>query len=48
MVETAPFLNFLETIGVLATMVFVITSMPGMGFSVTVSQDTPPLHNKGW
>jgi hypothetical protein len=48
MVTIVPFLNFLETIGVLATMVFVITSMLGMGFSLTVSQNTPPLHNKGW
>jgi hypothetical protein len=48
MVKIVPFLNFLETIGVLATMVFVITSMLGMGFSLTVSQNTPPLHNKGW
>ena len=48
MVETVSFLNFLETIDVLATMVFVIASMLGMGFSLTVSQNTPPLHNKGW
>jgi hypothetical protein len=47
MVTIVPFLNFLETIGVLATMVFVITSMLGMGFSLTVSQNTPPLRNKG-
>ena len=45
MVETVPFLNFLETIGVIATMIFVLTSMLGMGFSLTVPQILSPLHN---
>jgi predicted Na+-dependent transporter len=45
MVETVPFLNFLKTIGVLATFVFVLTSMLGMGFSLTVPQILSPLHN---
>jgi len=43
--ETVPFLTFLETIGVLATLIFVITSMLGMGFSLTVPQILSPLHN---
>jgi len=43
--ETVPFLTFLETIGVLATLIFVITSMLGMGFSLTVPQILYPLHN---
>jgi BASS family bile acid:Na+ symporter len=46
MVETVPFLNFLQTIGVLATLIFVLTSMLGMGFSLTVPQILAPLKNK--
>lgn len=38
MVETVHFLTFLETIGVLATLIFVLTCMLGMGFSLTVPQ----------
>lgn len=38
MVETVFFLNFLETIGVLATLIFVLTIMLGMDFSLTVQQ----------
>ncbi|HII02619.1 TPA: bile acid:sodium symporter family protein [Methanosarcinaceae archaeon] len=45
MVETASFSSFLETIGVLATMIFVLTSMLGMGFSLTVPQIVAPLRN---
>lgn len=45
MVETASFSSFLETIGVLATLVFVLTSMLGMGFSLTVPQIVAPLRN---
>ncbi len=45
MVETVPFLNFRETIGVLAALVFVLTSMLGMGFSLTVPKILSPLHN---
>jgi predicted Na+-dependent transporter len=45
MVETTSFSNFLETIGVLATMIFVLTSMLGMGFSLTVPQIIAPLRN---
>ncbi len=45
MVETASFSSFLETIGILATMIFVLTSMLGMGFSLTVSQIVAPLRN---
>ncbi|WP_440948083.1 bile acid:sodium symporter family protein [Methanosarcina sp. T3] len=46
MVETVSFLNFLETIGVLATLIFVLTSMLGMGFSLTVPQILIPLRNR--
>jgi BASS family bile acid:Na+ symporter len=46
MVETTSFSNFLETVGVLGTLVFVITSMLGMGFSLTVQQILAPLSNK--
>ncbi len=46
MVEPIPFLSFLETIGVLATLIFVITSMLGMGFSLTVQQILVPLRNR--
>ncbi|AKB28960.1 transmembrane transport protein [Methanosarcina siciliae T4/M] len=46
MVETTSFLNFLETIGVLGTLVFVLTSMLGMGFSLTVQQILAPLSNR--
>jgi predicted Na+-dependent transporter len=45
MVETVPFLTFLETVGVLAILIFVLTSMLGMGFSLTVPQIPSPLHN---
>jgi hypothetical protein len=39
--ETVPFLNFLQTIGVLATLIFVHTSMLGMGFSLMVPRYLP-------
>ncbi|WP_440955277.1 bile acid:sodium symporter family protein [Methanosarcina sp. Mfa9] len=45
MVETASFSSFLETIGVLATLIFVLTSMLGMGFSLTVPQIVAPLRD---
>ena len=46
MVETISFLNFLQTIGVLATLIFIVSSMLGMGFSLTVSEILAPLKNK--
>ena len=46
MVGTVSFLNFLETIGALATLIFVLTSMLGMGFSLTVQQIIIPLRNR--
>ncbi|AAM06010.1 TPA: bile acid:sodium symporter family protein [Methanosarcina acetivorans] len=46
MVETTSFLNFLETVGVLGTLIFVLTSMLGMGFSLTVQQILAPLSNR--
>lgn len=45
MVETAPFLDFLGTIGILAALIFVISSMLGMGFSLTVHDIIEPLRN---
>jgi BASS family bile acid:Na+ symporter len=45
MVETASFAEFLGTIGVLATVIFVLTSMLGMGFSLTLQQIIEPLKN---
>jgi len=45
MVEVTSFSNFLETIGVLCTLIFVLTSMLGMGFSLTVQQILAPLSN---
>ena len=36
MVETVPFLNFLQTICVLATLIFVLISMLGIGFPLAV------------
>ena len=45
MVEITSFSNFLETIGVLCTLIFVLTSMLGMGFSLTVQQILAPLSN---
>jgi hypothetical protein len=36
MVETVSFLNFLQTICVLATLIFVLTSMLGIGFPLAV------------
>jgi BASS family bile acid:Na+ symporter len=45
MVETVSFLDFLETIGVLAAVIFVLSSMLGMGFSLTVQQIIEPLKN---
>jgi hypothetical protein len=41
MVETVPFLNYLHTIGVLATLIFVLTSRLWMGFSLTVPKILP-------
>jgi BASS family bile acid:Na+ symporter len=46
MVVTTSFSNFLQTIGVLAALIFVLTSMLGMGFSLTIDQITTPLRNK--
>ncbi len=45
MVETVPFLDFLGTIGVLAAVVFVLSSMLAMGFSLTVREIIEPLKN---
>jgi BASS family bile acid:Na+ symporter len=45
MVETAAFLDFLGTIGVLAAVIFVLSSMLGMGFSLTVREIIEPLKN---
>jgi predicted Na+-dependent transporter len=45
MVETVSFLDFLGTIGVLAAVVFVLSSMLGMGFSLTVREIIAPLKN---
>jgi BASS family bile acid:Na+ symporter len=45
MVETASFAEFLGTIGVLATVIFVLTSMLAMGFSLTLQQIIEPLKN---
>lgn len=45
MVTTISFSNFLQTIGVLAALIFVLTSMLGMGFSLTIGQITTPLRN---
>lgn len=45
MVEVTSFSNFLETIGFLCTLIFVLTSMLGMGFSLTVQQILAPLSN---
>jgi BASS family bile acid:Na+ symporter len=45
MVETVSFAEFLGTIGVLATVIFVLTSMLAMGFSLTLQQIIEPLKN---
>lgn len=45
MVETVHFTDFLGTIGVLATVIFVLTSMLGMGFSLTLREIIEPLKN---
>jgi BASS family bile acid:Na+ symporter len=45
MVETVSFVDFLETIGVLAALTFVLSSMLGMGFSLTVREIIEPLKN---
>lgn len=45
MVEPVPFLSFLETIGILSTLIFVLSSMLAMGFSLTVQQILVPLRN---
>ena len=45
MVETLSFTVFLETIGVLATVVFVLSSMLAMGFSLTLREIVEPLRN---
>ncbi len=45
MVETVSFLDFLETIGVLAALIFVLSSMFGMRFSLTVREVIEPLKN---
>ncbi len=45
MVETVSFLDFLGTIGVLAAVIFVLSSMLAMGFSLTVQQIIEPLKN---
>jgi len=46
MVETTSFSNFLETAGVPGTLIFVLTSMLGMGFSLTAAQIVAPLSNR--
>ena len=46
MVEITSFSNFLATVGVLGTLIFVFTSMLGMGFSLTVQQILAPLSNR--
>ncbi|WP_292463260.1 bile acid:sodium symporter family protein [Methanolobus sp.] len=45
MVETVSFTEFLGTIGILATVIFVLTSMLAMGFSLTLQQIIEPLKN---
>ncbi|MGB9928499.1 MAG: bile acid:sodium symporter family protein [Methanosarcina sp.] len=45
MVEIISFSNFIQTIGVLAAVIFVVTSMLGMGFSLTIDQIITPLRN---
>lgn len=45
MVETVPFTVFLETIGVLAAAIFMLSSMLGMGFSLTLREIVEPLKN---
>ncbi|MDN7026025.1 bile acid:sodium symporter family protein [Methanoculleus sp. FWC-SCC1] len=45
MVETASFTVFLETIGVLAVVIFVLSSMLGMGFSLTLREIAESLKN---
>ena len=45
MVETVPFTVFLETIGVLAAAIFMLSSMLGMGFSLTPREIVEPLTN---
>lgn len=46
MVEITSFPNFLATVGVLGRLIFVLTSMLGMGFSLTVQQILAPLSNR--
>jgi BASS family bile acid:Na+ symporter len=46
-VETTSFSNFHGTVGVLGSLIFVITSLLGMGFSLTVQQILAPLSNRG-
>jgi hypothetical protein len=46
MVETTSFSHFLETVGALSTLIFVLTSLLGMGFSLTVQQILAPLSNR--
>jgi len=45
MVEPVPFLSFLETICILSTLIFVLSSMLAMGFSLTVQQILVSLRN---
>ncbi|MGB9928500.1 MAG: bile acid:sodium symporter family protein [Methanosarcina sp.] len=45
MVVATPFSDFIQTIGVLAALIFVVTSMLGMGFSLTLGQIITPLRN---
>jgi predicted Na+-dependent transporter len=45
MVAIISFSSFLQTIGVLAAVIFVLTSMLGMGFSLTIDQIITPLRN---
>ncbi|MDV2482778.1 bile acid:sodium symporter family protein [Methanoculleus sp. Wushi-C6] len=45
MFETVSFTVFLETIGVLAVVIFVLSSMIGMGFSLTVREIIESLKN---
>jgi BASS family bile acid:Na+ symporter len=45
MVETVSLTVFLETIGVLATVIFMVSSMFAMGFSLTLREIVEPLKN---
>ncbi|QSZ66376.1 bile acid:sodium symporter family protein [Methanofollis aquaemaris] len=46
MVETVSFIQFLESIGYLAVLVFVVCSMLAMGFTLTVPEILEPLRDR--